>query len=238
MNKENIKLWSEVTFKTRCYRKNYDFIVKNEHIITEYDGTVLKLRIGEKKLPMILGEYNFSIWNIKLGNELGINIPELLNNYQTDLVYRELSKLDVTTFNINNYDRVLLIHSFILTPEYRKTGVTEEFIESLYRDFGGDNTAIIALVIPFQDNNVDSDYYLNKKSVEIIQQHSNEVSTISAFEYYSLDELYNKTDREYNLYKLYAVASRCGFNRLSDSNMFLLNPDIVLERLKEKLTHN
>lgn len=237
MDNKNISLWSNLTFKTRCYRKNFDLITENEHIITEYDGTVSQLRLIEKKIPLVLGEFSFSVWNIQLAGELNINLYDLLKAYQTDNTYSELQYLiDDNIFDIKKYNKIVFLHSFILKNEYRKQGISEEFVEFLYRDFYDANTAIIALVMPFQDNKIDNDYYFNKKIIELGKQSGDKeiITTIPASEYYSLNELYDKDDKEYNEYKLFAAANRCGFNRIHDSHLFILNSDIVLERLKNK----
>ena len=45
----NNTLISNLSFKTKCYRKNYDLTIPDEHIITEYEGEISLLRINEKK---------------------------------------------------------------------------------------------------------------------------------------------------------------------------------------------
>jgi len=238
MNKTDISIWSNLTFKTRAYRKNYDLITDDENIITEYDGTVGLLRLGEKKSPLIIGEYGFSVWNIELGKMLGIDFNKLLFAHRIEDTYDELRKaIADKLIDITEYRRVVLIHSLMLRADARKHGISEEFVEMIYRDFYDESYAIIALVKPFQNNPIDADYYFERKSV-IINDVSCDVEkadNIPATEYYSLNELVNKNDREFNEYKLFSVASRCGFSRIGESYLFKYSPDQTIERLMDKV---
>lgn len=154
--KDNIKLWNDITFKTVCYQKNHDFINDNDNIITECDGEILKLRIEEKNKPELIGEYNFSIWNIKLCKDLNISINELINFYDFEDSYGELKKeLNNKSISLNNYERFIIIHSLILKEEYRKKDVTKEFMEMIYRNYYSNNTLILGLVKPIQYNKID-----------------------------------------------------------------------------------
>ena len=162
----DLDLWGRVTFKTCSYRKNIDFINDNENIITEYDGSISEIRLSEEKPPLIIGEYGFSVWNITLAKRFDVDINKLIYDHRIEDTYGELlnlienKKIDVTKFN-----KLILIHSLILRKDYRKKGITEEFIETIYRDFYDSNNAIIALVKPFQNNPIDSDFYLKRKFV-------------------------------------------------------------------------
>src|SRR5690606_33610830 len=123
--------------------------------------------------------------------------------------------------------------NFILHPNYRKHGITEEFIEFVYRGFYDDNNIIIALVKPLQDNPIDIDFFLNQKHVEVrrVVKNYHDVDVVPAKEYYSIEDLFKKTDREINEYKLFALANKCGFNRIGDSNLFTFNPERILQRI-------
>ncbi|MDA3781071.1 MAG: hypothetical protein PF487_12740, partial [Bacteroidales bacterium] len=123
----------------------------------------------------------------------------------------------------------------VLNKNFRKQGITEEFIEMMYRNFYSEDIAIIMLVKPFQDNTIDADFYLNHKQI-IIRDSLNEIEdyTISALDYYSLNELTEKKDIELNEYKLFTVANRCGFQRINDSYLFLFEPKKILKRISEK----
>jgi hypothetical protein len=76
--KNNFGLWSDLTFKTQGYRKNFDLINDNENIITEYEGIVSKMRIVENKPPLIIGEYSISVCNIELGKLLDVDLEKLM----------------------------------------------------------------------------------------------------------------------------------------------------------------
>lgn len=236
MNKKGWEVWSNITFKTQGYRKNFDLIIENENIISEYTGNISLVRILQQKPPYIIGEYSFSVWDISLAKILGIDLNKLLVAYNSVNGYVELVKLIGKEIDINKYNKIVLIHSLVIHPDYRKLEITEEFIEFIYRDYHFDDTAIIAIVQPFQNNEIDCDYYLNQKTVLIRNEFNaiNKFEVISAVDYYSMKEFLEKTDTESNEYKLFAVAKKCGFERINDSHLFLFTPDIIINRIKEK----
>jgi hypothetical protein len=57
---------------------------------------------------------------------------------------------------------------------------------------------------------------------------------VPAMKYYSLDELLKNEDTEINEYKLFAVANRCGFQRINESHLFLFSPEKIDGRMREK----
>lgn len=237
MNRTDWKLWDNITFKTLGYRKNFDLISQNENIITQYDGMVSELRIIKRKPPIPVGEYGFSVWNIELGKKLGINLKKLIKDHEIENIYSELvTMINKKILNIEDYNKVVFVNTFILNSGYRKHGITEEFTEMLYRDFYYDNVAIVMLVKPFQNNTIDAEYYLQHKAVILKNKlNGSDALKVSAREYYGLDELMKKNDRELNDYKLFNVASKCGFSRLNDSYLFLFSPEKVIERMKKKI---
>ena len=240
MERQDIKLWSNLTFKTLGYRKNFDFVSTNENIITLYDGMVSEIRMTKRIPPRPVGEYSFSVWNIDLGNKLGVDLEELIKAHDTENTYSELFdviKKDV--IEVRDYKKIVLVHTFVLNEKYRQRGITEEFVEMLYRDFYCEETAIIMLVKPFQDNPIDADYYLNHKAV-LIRENLNKADdfTVSAKQYYGLNELLEKNDTEINEYKLFNVATKCGFSRINESFLFLFDPEKTLERMQKKLKNS
>lgn len=235
-----IKDWdliTNLTFKTQSYRKNFDMISENEHFITECDGEITLMQFEQKKQPVIIGEYSFSVWNIGMGNDFNVNFKHLIEEHETENMYGELkSLLNKNIFNINDYNKLILVHSLVISADYRKRGVTEEFVEMLYRDHYDKKNAIIGLFLPFQDNPTDMDYYLNRKSIPIRQNLKvfQPPIDVPAMKYYSLNALLRKRDSELNQYKLFSVASRCGFERLDDSHLFIFTPEKTIERMNEK----
>jgi GNAT superfamily N-acetyltransferase len=226
-----------LAFKTQGYRKNFDLITHNENIITEYVGTISMLRINESQPPLIIGEYGISVWNIELGRITNINLKKLMKEYDMENAYLEMTGLiEDKKFDIHNYKKIVFIHGLIVHPDYRKLGVTEEFIEFVYRDFYNDSTAIIALVKPIQDNTIDADFYFRHKMVNVRNNvgEFDSYDVIPAIEYYSLDKLMENKDREMNEYKIFTIAQKCGFNRLEYSYLFLYNPKITINRILHK----
>jgi hypothetical protein len=237
MNRNDINLWSNLTFKTLGYRRNFDLVSLNENIITLYDGMVSEIRLSERKPPRPVGEYGFSVWNIDLAHKLGVDLERLIKAHDIENVYSEFyNVIKENVIDVHDYKKIVFVHSFVLNKNYRKHGITEEFVEMLYRDFYCDNTAIIMLVKPFQDNPIDADYYFNRKKVKT-KESLNEIEdqVVSATEYYSLNELLKKDDRELNEYKLFTVANKCGFSRIDESYLFIFSPEKTLKRLQEKI---
>ena len=240
MNRRDWKLWNNVTFKTLAYRKNFDIISTNENIITLYDGMVSEIRLEKRKPPRPVGEYGFSVWNIDLGKKLNVNLEQLIRAHDSENTYSELfDVIKKNVIDVRDYKKIVFVHTLVLNKDYRKRGITEEFVEMLYRDFYCEDTAIIMLVKPFQDNPIDADFYFNSKAV-LIRETLNKAMdfSVSAREYYGLDELVKKTDTEMNEYKLFTVASECGFRRINDSFLFLFSPENTLERMQEKLKYS
>jgi hypothetical protein len=237
MDKKGWNVWSDITFKTQGYRKNFDLITENENIISEYTGSISVIRLAENKPTLIIGEYSFSVWDISMAMMLKIDLNRLLSAHKMVTAYLELKRvISQMEFDINRYDKIILIHSFVIHPKFRKIGIAEEFIEFIYRDYHYDKTAILALVQPFQDNDIDLDYYMNQKDVQVINDSGSipKIEFIRSGEYYHLNDFLNKIDVEINEYKLFAVAKRCGFQRIDESHLFNLNSNVVLDRIREK----
>lgn len=238
MNRHQWELWSDLTFRTQSYRKNFDMITEDENIITEHSGVISKLRVNKHKPPMIIGEYGISVWNIKIAKSLGFNINRLIKKHDGEIIYNELTKnIENKNIDIRKFDKIVFVQNLVVRSDYRKLEVTEEFVEFLYRDFYDEKIAIIALVLPFQYNPIDLDFFTKKKYVEIREKVGklHDFELVLASKYYALDELIkNKTDRESNEYKLFSVASRCGFNRIDDSHLFMFTPDKTIERIGKK----
>lgn len=237
MNNINMELWNNLSFKTLSYRKNYDLNISNENIITECEGIISKITSDPQTLPLIIGEYQLSIWDIRICELLNIDAIELIKKYSIEETYKQfLNIINNKDIDIYRYDKILLIQTLILHPNYRKKGVVDEFIEMIYREYYNKRCAIIALVMPFQENVIDFDFYYNKRNVQIKEYVGKIIDTklISSKEYYNLDELLEKKDNQSNQYRLYAIANRCGFYRLNDSDIFIFSPEKIVNRLLEK----
>lgn len=235
-NNDDLMLWKNITFEIKGFRKNFDFIFENDNFITEYDGQISKLRINEDKLPIPIGEFGISVWNIKFANEFNVDLFKELKNYKLGDSHRELSYLiSNNQFPFKNINKLVILHTLIIHPDYRKRGVTEEFVEFLYRDFGYDqNNLLIALVKPIQNNIIDRDFFWNKKRVMYQESVRGKSIAISGKDYYKLDDLLNNTDNEIIEYKLFSVASKCGFKRINESHIFYFDSNIIKKRLTKK----
>lgn len=236
MNKNDWNLLSNITFKTYSYHRNFDLINLNDNYITEYDGTISEIRINKRIPPRPIGEYGFSIWNIGLGKKFLVDFKKLIHDHDHEDTYIELIKIiKKKKIDIKKYKKIILIHTLVLNKNFRKKGVTDEFVEMMYRTFYSEDIAIIILVKPFQNNLIDAEFYLKHKKI-IIKDSLNKIDdfTISAKDYYSLNELMKNNDNELNEYKLFAIANRCGFQRIDNSYLFLFEPEKILKRISEK----
>lgn len=227
----------DIAFSVKLYHKNFDLIVTGEHIISEYEGKISKLRILERENPIQIGEFSLSVWDIQLGKMLNVNLSDLFSIHANEMVYDEFYRLvqNEKINNVNEYNKIIFIHSFILHEEYRKHEITEEFIEFIHRTFYDKYNLIVAMVIPFQYNDSNYENYLKDGVVTIKKDGDNPEEKHAIMEYYSLEKLMNeKTDEELNEIKLFSVAARCGFTRIDESHIFKYEPKKIIDRLKDK----
>ena len=230
-------IWDNITFKTICYHKNFDLVNDDESLITEYCGTISLIRLAEYKPPLLMGEFELSTWNIKLGYKFDANINKLIKNHKNEFIYKELlNVIKNGDIDINNFNKIVFVNNIVLRPEFRKYGLTEELVELLYREHYATDNTIIALVIPLQNNPIDKEYYFEDKIVELRPslQNYNEIELIPSVEYYRLKDLLEKKDTETNEYKLFSVAAKCGFTRIGESYLFQYSPDKTIQRMIEK----
>jgi hypothetical protein len=233
------QIWDNTTFKITSYCRNFDLINDNESIISEHCGVISLTRLSETKPPIIIGEFEVSTWNIALGKKLNVNFVKLLKCHWVEVMYAELLKaVKNDSFDIMNYDKLILIQNLVIHPEFRKSGMTEEFVEAIYRQYYNEKNAIIAVVKPIQDNPVDSDYYYNIRSVEMRNSLDGDIKVIPSVTYYKLNEFLDKDDRETNEYKLFAVAVKCGLSRIGDGDLFMFSPEKILQRISAKREYN
>ena len=233
MNKEQYITIRDLSFKTIGYHKNFDLMITGESIINEYEGKISKLQILQKKLPLQVGEYSISTWDLDLGRKLKVNIFELFQIHADEPTYDEFNKLikDNQSY-VNDYNKIVFIHSLILTEDYRKKQIVEEFTEFIYREYHNEKILIVALVLPVQYNSESLNFYTNINW--IINQDDNSLK-LPASKYYGLDKIISDNpDQELNEIKLFSVAQKCGFERIDESYLFKLNPTKIIERLEVK----
>ena len=230
MKFENWTLWEKLAFRTQTYRKNFDLIDNGDRFITEHNGTISRLRFTEHKVPATAGEYGLTTINVDLACKSNIPLDNLIEDLSIDdNIYSELTTLiSNNDLNIYQYNKILLIHTFILHKDYRKKGVVEEFIEMIYHDHYSEDSLILMLVKPIQNNSIDNDYIIKHKTIE------HDGMILSGYDYYQLSDFEKKDDIESNQYRLFAVATRCGFSRIKNSNVFIFNPKKTIKRLTMK----
>lgn len=217
-----------LSFTHKLYKTNFDLINKNDSIITECDSVINKLRIKEKLPPLLVGECNLSIWNLKLGFLFNADIPSLVHKFRLQDSYTELHKvIKNKKLNIKDYNKLIIIHNVVIKKEYRKHDVLNELIESIYRDYNDEKIAIIMYVKPIQFNKHDFELFSQIKNFKTDDTYLE----ISGKEFYSLDELEKITDIEDGELKLFQRVHDCGFDRIGDSNLFILSEDFTLNRI-------
>ena len=228
---------NNISFEIFGFRKNAPLIIDNDEIISEYNGNILKLRIEERKPPIIIGEFNYSIWNIHMGRMINADIMKIFNSFKTEKTYSEFIKLiENNHFNLKNYNRLLFMHNVIVHPDYRKSNITEELIENVFREFYDKKTAIMGLFVPIQYDNVNYDFYIGNKKVK--QKNGlgiNDFKYVSAGKYYELENIKNeKKDIEFDSYKLYSLAIKLNFERIENTSLFLLNNEKMVNKVFDK----
>lgn len=241
-NLTNHQLWGSLSFKTISYSKNYDLLTNDDNFITEHEGIIYELRHHESKPPYIAGEYGFSILNLSLAREFEIDLLPLIKEYTQMDSYDELYyDVKAGKIDLNSIDKIILIHRFILHPHYKKKGVFGEYVEFMYRNhFHGENNSMYILVKPIQTNSIDWDTYSNDRDVKVRHQSCNNgtYEHVPAYKYFDLENIAKSTDIESVEYKLFSVASKCGFIRIDDSNLFEFTPHEIFSRIDSKITQS
>lgn len=232
----------KISFKTKVYYRNFDFIDKDELFISEHSGIISLNRISENKFPLQVGEYYLITCNISLARQCDIDLINNISNHKGEGSYIDLINLIKQDNNFkyditNNYNKVIFINNFILMKEYKKMGITEEFSEYLFKNYYDDKTLILFLVKPIQLINDDFEYFINEKTIEIKSSIKNKyIEQISAKTYYKLNDYINIDDIEMNEYLLFDKAIKCGFKRINESYIFKYEPNInnMINIIKEK----
>ena len=236
-NFDNINLWRTIKFKHTAHSSNYDMLSDSDSLITEYTGEIIKLRFVDNKPPLPIGDFSFSVWDFNLDRKLNNDLINVmgeyldLKNHPYKSIYNIIKEDKISLKSIN---KLIIIHSFILHPSFRGKGLAEEFTEFVYKLYGIDDYNIILLnATPIQYNEEDYDYYNNFKSIEIKDDLKSPATIIKAKEYYNFANL-TSGDEETDLYKVWGVASKCNFNHIENTNIFILNKNGALNRLLHK----
>ena len=236
-NIEDVELWKNLTFKSICYHRNFDLTIPNENIITEYDGNILKVRIKEKKLPVTVGEFSYSTWNLRLGRNLKFKIKKLFEIYSDEIQYEAfVEQLKNKNIKLKEYDKLVFIDRIVLHDRFRKHDICDEFMEFIYRNYYDSKTLIVTYIKPVQEDLVDEEFYLNYKQIQVKENIKSilPVKNVLARDYYKLDEFMINYDKEISTYKLFALATKCGFERVNESKIFIYNTNHTIKRLKYK----
>ena len=229
-----------MSFKTTSYKKNFDLVIKNDCFISEHVGIISEIRIDKNEMPIIAGEFSYSVIDIDLANRHGVNILNLVESHNQQHSFSQLEDVIKNgTFIHNDSKKIILLHTVVINQDYRGLGIMLELMETIYRDYSDAKHTIIALVKPIQDNHMDFQYHRYHNIIKIRTDISDfdSVITMSGYDYYGLNKFENddETDTELNEYKLFAVAAKCGFERIDDSYLFILDTNIINNIITKKL---
>lgn len=226
MSYSNIKIHNGLTFRTFLFGKNYDVDLRGDNLISEYDGTISYKNYSNKKKSEIIGEFAVSVWNLELANKLGVNIiEEMLPTNEIIDTYREFEyALDNKVIDLSEIipNKLVFVHNLILKPEYRNKGITNEFVEFIYRNFYSEiETLVLFLVKPIQTNPMELFFFSeNEKNGD---------------DKYKIKKLLESDDLEMAEYKLFNLARKSGLKRIdNETHLFELVGDEVFERIKAK----
>lgn len=237
MSEFNFNIIENLAFKTLTYHKNYDLLYDGHKFFISCEGTISKLRIIERKPPLIIGEYDFDIVDLATMKLLNYDISSIDGDNFGDILITEFfNMIKSNEFEIENYDKAILLNNLILTKEFRGKFVSDEFIEMMFRNYYDERTIILGLFLPIQYNKNNSNSFLNERVVRNkLKAGVEEYHTIPAVDYYSLRELNTRDDEEYDTYKIYSVADRLGFRRLNlETSMFVFEPEKTRKRMFRK----
>ena len=233
MQHKNREVLNNIVFRTTSFDRNEPLIYNNDNILTEGSGTITHVDFSAREHSNILvGEFEYTIWNLNYSRELNVNAIPLIKEHVRigQEQYNQIQNLNENEIlNFNMINKLIIIHSFILNKKYKKLSIPEEFTEFLYKKYFQKNNKILIYSKPIQDNPIDLDYYCNEKKIINNKKH------YSGRSYFDLDNLINEKDSEMNKYKVYSVASRCGFKRLGESDIFELKPTIIKNKINNKV---
>jgi hypothetical protein len=240
---EHMKLWYMLKFNDNVRTSNFDTLNSNDNLISEHIGDIKKLRYIDNKAPIPIADFSYSVWNFKLDRIINNKLINVMSDFIKTFIDNGLFKnhqyfeifnaFKNKTLNINTVDRLIIINTLIVHPEYKGKNIPEEFVEFIYKQFNNENDIILSITVPIQNNYEDFNHYNKYKSIEIKNDIKTPTTIIKAKDYYDLNNL-KSDDEEIDFYKVYSVATRCGFDRINDTNIFILKPKVVLDRLLKK----
>lgn len=242
----NLKVLENLAFKTKLCHRNFDMISINESFTTDLEGSITLVRIEENLPPLQIGEFYINVFNFDIARTFNVDLLPLIYGHNKEGSYVDFIDLIKTSskkslIDLDTVNKIYYVNNFIIRPEFKKLGVVEEFAEFLYKNFYNVNNEILLLVKPFQSIKDDYKYFTTERWVENrMNLQSPDTEITLARDYYKLNKLldYND-DLELNTYKLFAVASKCGFVRtIDDSFIFRFEPGKIIKRIKTKLKIN
>ena len=107
-------IWDNITFKTISYHKNFDLVNDDESLITEYCGTISLIRLAEYKPPLLMGEFELSTWNFKLGRKFNVDFDKLIKSHKNEFIYTELMNVIKNgNIDVNNFNKIVFVNDVV-----------------------------------------------------------------------------------------------------------------------------
>lgn len=216
-----------ITFKTTSYCRNFDMFDDNDDTVCDVEGRMTKLNTST---TTTIGIFDYSIINLNLSRLLKYDIKKMLysrgfssgDEYLLESFASLFELIKSNNLDTSLYSKLVLVHMLAIKKEYRGLDMVQQFTEYLYRNHYDVNTGILVHVKPFQYNFIGKDNYLDERNVE-----SNNKSYLLC-DYFNLEMFSIEDDYEMSNYKLFSIAKKVGFNRVSnDNNIFMLDSSII-----------
>lgn len=217
--------------KRRGFKKSLDFEYNINHKVYGYsdsdeaheliyEGQITKL--FEPHYPKTIGIFELYIYDIQKSKDFELidKTLEIIKDYSSEIsgkftnIYKFVEDQNI---NFLEKDRVIILTSCILLPDYRGRDVISELIKSIYLTHFTNNSLFIVNANPIQNIHSELDTHLYEYPIEISDGNGNYKLEISG-NYFKLDSL-PEMDEAYE-YKLFAKMLKLGFKKFGDTSYF------------------
>lgn len=225
MTNLNMNFLSELSFHYDLIHKNFGMIDADEPFDLFYDGTITKLRSESGGYPETIGIFFLNVLNI--GNARMFNAHDsLLDSFKDraclleDAGFGLGALIDDANIDFQHKDKIIFLKSVIVHPKYRKMGVFEELIKSIYMSFNSPNSLFIVAGKPLQS--IDGELDFMSELIWDVWEHDHslykEKTAINVGNYFKLDSL--PANDEMNEYKIFAKLQGMNMKKYGDTPFF------------------
>lgn len=239
MSKVSAEFVTELTFQYDLKHKNYGMIHVDEPFDMVYDGTITKLRSDTGGYPETIGIFILNVFN--LGNAKLFDTKEHLLDtikyrcsLEEDAGFGMRELIDDEDFGFKEKDKIIFLKSVIIHPRYRKKGVFEELVKSIYITHHSPNSLFILAGRPLQS--IKGELEFMSESTWDVWEHKdakyNEKVEINVGEYFELNTL--PSDDEMNEYKLFAKFQAMKMKQFKNTPFFYYNTSMEFFQFLEE----